>query len=165
MRISDWSSDVCSSDLDVTGQSYAAHVTAILRGAGLHDARVDDGEAVIAGRAEPYTRDGGVIRHATPMSSSISSVAAGGVLMSARDVPAWAAALWSGKLLSPASLALMQTPVTLTSGRSCFYNMGWFIDALPNGAAYLWHTGSVSRSEEHTSELQSLMSISYAVFC
>src|SRR3546814_16548961 len=22
--------------------------------------------------------------------------------------------------------------------------MGWFIDALPNGAAYLWHTGSVS---------------------
>src|SRR3546814_5803132 len=73
---------------DVTGQSYAAHVTAILRGAGLHDARVDDGEAVIAGRAEPYTRDGGVIRHATPM-----------------------------------------------------------------------------RSEEHTSELQSLMRISYAVFC
>src|SRR3546814_15787923 len=102
MRISDWSSDVCSSDLlieDVTGQSYAAHVTAILRGAGLHDARVDDGEAVIAGRAEPYTRDGGVIRHATPMSSSISSVAAGGVLMSARDVPAWGAALWCGKLL------------------------------------------------------------------
>src|SRR3546814_7372584 len=92
--------------------------------------------------------------------------------------------------------------------------MGWFIDALPNGAAYLWHTGSVSgfrcchyhalaggvtammflnvdsdaigsigfdlieavapgttpawlpaRSEEHTSELQSLMRISYAVFC
>src|SRR3546814_15158903 len=78
------------------------------------------------------------------MSSSISSVAAGGVLMSARDVPAWAAALWSGKLLSPASLALMQTPVTQTSGRSCFYNMGWFIDALPNGAAYLWHTGSGS---------------------
>src|SRR3546814_10062754 len=27
-----------------------------------------------------------------------------------------------------------------------------------------WHTGS-ARSEEHTSELQSLMRISYAVFC
>src|SRR3546814_20962974 len=88
-------------------------------------------------RSSDLTLDGGVIRHGTRMSSSISSVAAGGVLMSARDVPAWAAALWSGKLLSPASLALMQTPVTLTSGRSCFYNMGWFIDALPNGAAYL----------------------------
>src|SRR3546814_7361796 len=29
----------------------------------------------------------------------------------------------------------------------------------------LLHPGGVSRSEEHTSELQSLMRISYAVFC
>src|SRR3546814_1420872 len=29
----------------------------------------------------------------------------------------------------------------------------------------LWERGSRSRSEEHTSELQSLMRISYAVFC
>src|SRR3546814_4170007 len=28
-----------------------------------------------------------------------------------------------------------------------------------------WSGGTVQRSEEHTSELQSLMSISYAVFC
>src|SRR3546814_8982136 len=28
-----------------------------------------------------------------------------------------------------------------------------------------WHDGDYGRSEEHTSELQSLMSISYAVFC
>src|SRR3546814_8080841 len=28
-----------------------------------------------------------------------------------------------------------------------------------------WHTGFGDRSEEHTSELQSLMRISYAVFC
>src|SRR3546814_1494492 len=28
-----------------------------------------------------------------------------------------------------------------------------------------WHAGAASRSEEHTSELQSLMRISYAVFC
>src|SRR3546814_2896561 len=31
--------------------------------------------------------------------------------------------------------------------------------------AYEWHNGSLSRSAEHTSELQSLMRISYAVFC
>src|SRR3546814_7069237 len=29
----------------------------------------------------------------------------------------------------------------------------------------LWRGGEVKRSEEHTSELQSLMRISYAVFC
>src|SRR3546814_6712157 len=34
----------------------------------------------------------------------------------------------------------------------------WKISAIPLG-------GFVKRSEEHTSELQSLMSISYAVFC
>src|SRR3546814_9793070 len=28
-----------------------------------------------------------------------------------------------------------------------------------------WHAGRLGRSEEHTSELQSLMRISYAVFC
>src|SRR3546814_2771033 len=32
-------------------------------------------------------------------------------------------------------------------------------------AVYLTLTAGVSRSEEHTSELQSLMRISYAVFC
>src|SRR3546814_13160671 len=33
------------------------------------------------------------------------------------------------------------------------------------GRRYMLHRGFISRSEEHTSELQSLMRISYAVFC
>src|SRR3546814_2307039 len=37
-------------------------------------------------------------------------------------------------------------------------SMAWFSFAAPSGP-------SISRSEEHTSELQSLMRISYAVFC
>src|SRR3546814_4629479 len=36
---------------------------------------------------------------------------------------------------------------------------------LPHSPALLRHPWSDSRSEEHTSELQSLMRISYAVFC
>lgn len=129
---------------DVTGAPYAAAVHAMFHAAGLRDARVDDGEAVIAGRAEPYTRTDGAVRHATPMSSTISSVAAGGVLMSARDVPGWSAALWNGTLLSAASIRRMQTPTRLSSGRACYYNMGWVIDRLPGRPPYLWHTGSVS---------------------
>src|SRR3546814_8232455 len=39
---------------------------------------------------------------------------------------------------------------------------GWWFD-LETGD--LWRTEPGSRSEEHTSELQSLMRISYAVFC
>src|SRR3546814_2202206 len=37
------------------------------------------------------------------------------------------------------------------------------VSALPKGAAF--EVDAVMRSEEHTSELQSLMRISYAVFC
>src|SRR3546814_6561273 len=39
--------------------------------------------------------------------------------------------------------------------------------AAPGGVASRWHRASAcpGRSEEHTSELQSLMRISYAVFC
>ncbi|MCW0197763.1 serine hydrolase [Sphingopyxis sp.] len=129
---------------EVTGAPYAASVDAMFRAAGLRDARVDDGEAVIAGRAEPYAMVDGVIRHATPMSSTISSVAAGGVLMSARDVPLWSAALWNGSLLSAASMQRMHTPTRLNGGRPCYYNMGWVIDRLPGRTPFLWHTGSVS---------------------
>src|SRR3546814_4735035 len=39
--------------------------------------------------------------------------------------------------------------------------VGWFIDLTPAESSEF----AASRSEEHTSELQSLMRISYAVFC
>src|SRR3546814_2247943 len=46
---------------------------------------------------------------------------------------------------------------------------GPLLQALTKGSNVTWHTGgeerSFVRSEEHTSELQSLMRISYAVFC
>src|SRR3546814_3138661 len=39
------------------------------------------------------------------------------------------------------------------------------LTALPNRAAFNAALGALDRSEEHTSELQSLMRTSYAVFC
>src|SRR3546814_1223692 len=106
MRISDWSSDVCSSDL----------IRPIAEGARPERAGRDrpDPEAL---RNEPQT---------TRMSN----------MLSFRKIAAGAAAL---------SLAI----------------------ALPFGASAhrAWMLPSSTRSEEHTSELQSLMRISYAVFC
>src|SRR3546814_6876416 len=41
-----------------------------------------------------------------------------------------------------------------------------FVSAEEQAATYCYRTlGDITRSEEHTSELQSLMRISYAVFC
>src|SRR3546814_6854412 len=70
----------------------------------------------------------------------------------------------SGLLLQPCSwpLAIMLSTDQLLV-RSARFKGGWHEVGFPD----LWADGRgcVSRSEEHTSELQSLMRISYAVFC
>src|SRR3546814_1315735 len=43
--------------------------------------------------------------------------------------------------------------------------LGQGVAAVPPGIKHTFWGGTVTRSEEHTSELQSLMRISYAVFC
>src|SRR3546814_4779027 len=100
MRISDWSSDVCSSDLLVIG---AAQSMAAERG----------------GQARGKDAKSPLCRPRLPMLAPTRS--------------------WKP---NPPSIRIMSPATT---------SRGW-----------IWLPG---RSEEHTSELQSLMRISYAVFC
>src|SRR3546814_2438005 len=112
MRISDWSSDVCSSDLPAAG----AHGK-------------NEGDLVVArpvGRAE---FDG------VEMAAHI-----GGIDVMQRNIDTGADA---GQL-----------------GRRRHDGLG-----LAEHFAHRIAAGHMPRSEEHTSELQSLMRISYAVFC
>src|SRR3546814_7663350 len=104
MRISDWSSDVCSSDLDST--AYASFSRATTGSLWLQVSRLT---------RTPRTPD------AYMLASSAGEVA----------------------------LSITTTPRTLSP--RCF--MASSMQRLSE------------RSEEHTSELQSLMRISYAVFC
>src|SRR3546814_2387235 len=53
--------------------------------------------------------------------------------------------------------------VTAEPKRLAFMGVAWFIG--PALGIWLYKTHGLLRSEEHTSELQSLMRISYAVFC
>src|SRR3546814_8909899 len=46
-----------------------------------------------------------------------------------------------------------------------WFQLARWIDSTILDALYGWGFGADRRSEEHTSELQSLMRISYAVFC
>src|SRR3546814_1218237 len=115
MRISDWSSDVCSSDL-------FAHCNYQVRRCLFHRqfSHADGGSAF----ACRHIQSGAVaLRNAVP-------AAAG------RDSPF---RLWAGNLF----LELCRRVADLLG----------------------WRRGVDLRSEEHTSELQSLMRISYAVFC
>src|SRR3546814_4142895 len=97
MRISDWSSDVCSSDLHATRCTVLFMPTALSRGA---------------------------ITACTPAASAVR-----------RQAPRLCGSVTPSRISNSAGS-------DLSSSRS-----------------------STSRSEEHTSELQSLMRISYAVFC
>src|SRR3546814_4453284 len=68
----------------------------------------------------------------------------------------------------PTGTAVSRLPSTLRHGESC--GLRHEVDyplAERHQESRLWdfHDGGSPRSEEHTSELQSLMRISYAVFC
>src|SRR3546814_4093717 len=102
MRMSDWSSEVCSSDLVCTGR------------AGRHHRRVRSLEAVA---------DGDLARDQVDQRRRNEE---------------------GGQAAGPALM----------------HGDGAFVDGLEAADA-----GADHRSEEHTSELQSLMRISYAVFC
>src|SRR3546814_4933181 len=113
MRISDWSSDVCSSDL-VYGQD----------------------------------------------SKSIGRYRSEQILQDVYDAGSFQTASCVGQTLPVSGKQCMDLP-----WMDPFFLRG---EMTPEQVAYMfeWEEGkTVYRSEEHTSELQSLMRISYAVFC
>src|SRR3546814_8181227 len=110
MRISDWSSDVCSSDLADDKSVRRIGLDALTHG--LHDLQID-AQQVIAAHA----------RLASDPGSNNDDVRASNVSIIVRALQVRIKAFHRAAL------------------------------------------GKIKRSEEHTSELQSLMRISYAVFC
>src|SRR3546814_3333622 len=124
MRISDWSSDVCSSDLMPTGDITAAIAGALLR----TKVPADD----IAIRIEHEDR----------------------VVLDAIDKQAEALLAQTQQFLLLASLAEITRDFGEAAKFAAVVDQPRDDDVRPE-----------CRSEEHTSELQSLMRISYAVFC
>src|SRR3546814_10131950 len=126
MRSSDWSSDVCSSDLFI--DPAAARVAA-----------VKDDLVVPALLLPAHCRK--------------------------RDA---VGKFFEDDLLHALKLALLVGREMIKVGAHCFHPVigcaGW---QAPSGASMVTTAGNATtmRSEEHTSELQSLMRISYAVFC
>src|SRR3546814_7224044 len=122
MRMSDWSSDVCSSDL-VLGVEHDVVLSPIL-----HDTA---GEL-----AQPYEPKDWLKGECEPI---------------------------PGVTMPNVSLVERNYPETFAR----FTSLGPALEQFGNGAKGInWEAKrEIERSEEHTSELQSLMRISYAVFC
>src|SRR3546814_4550108 len=144
MRISDWSSDVCSSDLrDPAGQCTGCHtLTTQLTG-------------------QRFAADA----VARPPWVSFPSWAQLLTLQDERFVYAQVAAHRTDWALrsGPGKIHPWMLPGygnELTPSRPEISDADW-----RRLSDCLWGAGGAERSEEHTSELQSLMRISYAVFC
>src|SRR3546814_9538007 len=134
MRISDWSSDVCSSDLtvsftvqDADGDQDSAEITVSFEDDG-PDAVDDPSESVTEGDPE----------------------ISGNVL--ANDDPGSDGDQMTHVRLPGGDFVAFGSGTEVASGEYQFIVAGV-------------GTYTFKRSEEHTSELQSLMRISYAVFC
>src|SRR3546814_4238960 len=122
MRISDWSSDVCASDLAVERQVDVVGASSLAAG---HKTLVPE-----------------LIGHLRDMGRADIKVVVGGVIP-AQDYD----------MLREAGVQAIFGPGT---------NL---VEAAGEVLKLLGHNLPPIRSEEHTSELQSLMRISYAVFC
>src|SRR3546814_8399368 len=142
MRISDWSSDVCSSDLARAGAGLMKQLRSILSlGIGYLQAR---GHLRRSG-AEVAVGCGGYPSVPTVMAASHRGLRV--VLHEQNSVLGRANRLLAGRA------AIVATCFARVEG------------VAPGDLGKLRRTGNPVRSEEHTSELQSLIRTSYAVFC
>src|SRR3546814_10538014 len=131
MRISDWSSDVCSSDLDACWLlDQFGPTDCVLRVESIDAAAVVFAGTLVACRGICVDT---VVRAGARIVSG-AGVRAGGSIVAGDSIEAQGSLISDGAIRAGGDI-----------------QAGWGISA--------------GRSEEHTSELQSLMRISYAVFC
>src|SRR3546814_10088168 len=145
MRISDWSSDVCSSDLgEAVGRAFAV-------GQGARPGRGPDVEA--RDKHEPGCEGLILLRGGSPQFFlSDAEIARDSLSVPFRETPGDAAL---DELLDIGGIATDQP-----RDRGIILSLCADQCIQPRSYSFIAH-----RSEEHTSELQSLMRISYAVFC
>jgi D-alanyl-D-alanine carboxypeptidase len=123
----------------VTGLSYGTYLTdSILRPLGLQDTSVCPEDRSSAPYARGYEQETGRWARAIRLGQPLSLIPAGTVDLSIAssagagcstvlELLAWAEALRSGAVLSPASYRAMITPASLPDGSTAPYGMGFFL--------------------------------------
>ncbi|MDT9600521.1 serine hydrolase domain-containing protein [Sphingosinicella rhizophila] len=105
----------------VSGQDFAEFMRAnVFEPLGLKNTAIDSAGDIVLHRAHGYvsTPEAPSGFRNAPYDSLTVAGAAGAARSTIRDMVAWNAALLSGKLLKPATVALMTSPAKLASGRS-----------------------------------------------
>jgi D-alanyl-D-alanine carboxypeptidase len=125
----------------VTKQEYGAYVREhVFKPLGMSSASLCDARMVVPHLASGYELDRGALVNAAFVSWKVPSAAAA-ICATASDLLKWQAALDTGRVLTPSSLALMRTPTTLADGTKIDYGLGTFLGSL-DGHRVLGHTGS-----------------------
>lgn len=125
----------------VSGQPYTEFVrTRIFEPLGLTSARFKHAPDVVPHRADGYLWKDSAYRHGEPLRPQVIA-ANGGVMMNVEDFAKWDIAISQGRLLRPATVTEMSTPVRLADGTTVSHGLGWFMDTF-NGHRFGAHWGT-----------------------
>ena len=108
---------------------------------GMPTVRVISEADVVPHRVAGYLPTENGWQHQNWVAPITNTTADGSLLLSLRDMIAWAGTVRARGVLSAESWTQMQSPVTLNSGKTHPYGFGWFIDLL-NGQRVVQHGGS-----------------------
>jgi D-alanyl-D-alanine carboxypeptidase len=122
-----------------SGQGYWQFVSARLFGPlGMRATTDRDPRRLVPNRASGYEWDG---REWVGRDYDLTDVfSAGAVVSTVGDLVRWEAAFAGGRVLRPASLEQVWTPVRLNSGQTHPYGFGWYVETL-RGRRVMRHTG------------------------
>lgn len=125
----------------VSGQRYGEFLKQrFFQPLGMSASSVLDQSAILKNRVAGYTlRDGQHIHIRRTTQFELTSHF--GVFTSARDLARWEIALASGKVLKPASLEQMWTPLTFSDGTHHNYGFAWFTSTNRLGRRVISHSG------------------------
>ncbi|SFG50619.1 CubicO group peptidase, beta-lactamase class C family [Duganella sp. CF458] len=108
-----------------SGQSYGDYMRSAIWGPlGMASTRLDDPLALIPHRVRGYQLIGPQLQHSEFIDIS-SRFSAGGARSSVADMLRFGQGVSQGRMLSPASLAMMGTSMTTRGGETTGYGMGW----------------------------------------
>jgi len=108
---------------------------------GMQTARVINEEDIIPNRAAGYRLVRGELKNQEWVAPKLNTTADGSLYLSVQDYIAWDRGLRGKKVLKPESWAIVNTPVTLTSGKRYPYGFGWSIDTVA-GQLRIHHGGA-----------------------
>jgi CubicO group peptidase (beta-lactamase class C family) len=110
----------------ITGQFYGDFLhDRIFAPLGMSATRIISEEDIVPHRSSGYRLVNGEVKNQQWVSPSLNTTADGALYTNVLDMAKWDSALYTNRLLRPASLARMWTPVVLNDGTTHSYGFGW----------------------------------------